>query len=242
VIRRRRKGFSEFLFWGSFSYDKKGPRHVWEKQTAKEKKEMKEDLDARNSLREKADRQKWEKEQKKWLREYIKVHGRRPGGTRKVWVHNEENGAFVVKKGRHGINWYRYQKHILVPKLLPFAKECKAVRKKTLVQEDNASAHASHYQQGVYNLWKIIKMIWPSNSPDINAIEPTWFYIKKETTKKGAISCKKKLRVRWERCWEEMPQKIIQEWIERIPYHIAEVIRCKGGNEYKEAGRKENQR
>jgi hypothetical protein len=73
VIRRRRKGFSEFLFWGSFSYDKKGPRHVWEKQTAKENKEMKEDLDARNSLREKADRQKWEKEQKKWLREYIKV-------------------------------------------------------------------------------------------------------------------------------------------------------------------------
>jgi transposase len=28
VIRRRWKGFSEFLFWGSFSYDKKGPCHV----------------------------------------------------------------------------------------------------------------------------------------------------------------------------------------------------------------------
>jgi hypothetical protein len=58
VIRRRWKGFFEFLFWGSFTYDKKGPCHVWEKETAKEKKEMKEDLDARNSLYEKANKLK----------------------------------------------------------------------------------------------------------------------------------------------------------------------------------------
>jgi hypothetical protein len=36
-----------------------------------------------------------------------------------------------------------------------------------------------------------------------------------------------------------MPQRIIQEWIKRIPYYIAEVIRCKGGNEYKEGRKKE---
>ena len=45
---------------------------------------MKEDLDARNSLRKKADKQKWEKDQKKWLREYIKVHKKRLRETRKV--------------------------------------------------------------------------------------------------------------------------------------------------------------
>jgi hypothetical protein len=31
-----------------------------------------------------------------------------------------------------------------------------------------------------------------------------------------------------------MPQSKIREWIERIPHHIQEVIRCEGGNEYKE--------
>jgi len=31
-----------------------------------------------------------------------------------------------------------------------------------------------------------------------------------------------------------MPQKQIQEWIERIPRHIQEVIRLKGSNDYKE--------
>jgi hypothetical protein len=67
------------------------------------------------------------------LREYVKVYKRRPGGTRKVWVHSKENRAFVVKKGRYRINWYRYQKHILIPKLLSFAKESKTKRKNTFV-------------------------------------------------------------------------------------------------------------
>ncbi|KAF7503566.1 hypothetical protein GJ744_003594 [Endocarpon pusillum] len=31
-----------------------------------------------------------------------------------------------------------------------------------------------------------------------------------------------------------MPQEEIQRWIERIPFHIQEIIRLKGGNEYKE--------
>jgi predicted AAA+ superfamily ATPase len=61
-------------------------------------------LDARNSLNEKADKQKWEKEQRKWLREWIKAHGRKPGGTRRAWKYNEKTGAFVVKNGRRGIN------------------------------------------------------------------------------------------------------------------------------------------
>jgi hypothetical protein len=64
-IRRRWKGFSEFMFWGAFSYDKKGPCHIWEKETAEEKRERKADLEARNSLIEKANKKKWEKEQRK---------------------------------------------------------------------------------------------------------------------------------------------------------------------------------
>jgi trehalose-6-phosphate synthase len=83
-------------------------------------------------------------------------------------------------------------------------------------------------------------MEWCPNSPNINAIEPTWFWMKKETTKRGASTNHKKLRSRWEKCWKELSQKKIQEWIERIPNHIKEIIRLKGGNEYKE-GRQNGQ-
>jgi hypothetical protein len=44
-----------------------------------------------------------------------------------------------------------------------------------------------------------MKMLWPVNLPDLNIIEKAWFYIKKETTKRGLISNKKKLKARWEK-------------------------------------------
>jgi hypothetical protein len=37
-------------------------------------------------------------------------------------------------------------------------------------------------------------MLWPANSPDLNMIEPYWFYIKLKTTEKGAIYPEEELR------------------------------------------------
>ena len=38
-----------------------------------------------------------------------------------------------------------------------------------------------------------------------------------------------------------MTQQQIQAWIERIPWHIQQIIQLEGGNEYKEGRKKENQ-
>jgi hypothetical protein len=45
-----------------------------------------------------------------------------------------------------------------------------------------------------------MKILWPGNLPDLNVIKKAWFWIKKETTKRGSTSNRKKLRVRWEKC------------------------------------------
>jgi hypothetical protein len=58
----------------------------------------------------------------------------------------------VLNKGNGRVNWYRYQEKILKPLLLPFAKKCLKKRLRTLVQEDKAPAHASHYQQEVFDI------------------------------------------------------------------------------------------
>ena len=79
----------------------------------------------------------------------------------------------------------RYQKHILIPKLIPFALECKKDRPDTIVQEDKAPSHASKYQQPVFMDAGIIRLLWPGNSPDLNMIEPCWPWMKRKTTKKG---------------------------------------------------------
>ena len=126
-------------------------------------------------------------------------------GRRAQFKHDEATGAYVLKEGKGGINWYRYQEKILKPLLLHFAKKCLEKRPRTLVQEDRAPSHASRYQQEVFDIWEIQRLLWPSNSPNLNAIEPTWFWMKRETTKKGAITSNEQLKKEWIKCWKEMP-------------------------------------
>ncbi|KAF8849435.1 hypothetical protein BDZ45DRAFT_772968 [Acephala macrosclerotiorum] len=129
-------------------------------EIAQKKKDKKTDLNARNKKREKEDKQKWTEKYRIFKEKYKKEHKKYP-----------ETGAYEVKKGRGEINWYRYQQLILKEKLLLFAQKCKKSKPKTIVQENNAFAHASRYQQEVYSLFEIMKLLWPSNSPDFNAIE-----------------------------------------------------------------------
>jgi hypothetical protein len=83
-----------------------------------------------------------------------------------------------------------------------------------------------------------MKLLWPENLPDLNAIKKAWFWMKKKITKRGPISDRKKLRVRWEKCWEDLPQSKIQEWITAISDYVKKIIRLERGNEYKEGRNK----
>jgi hypothetical protein len=72
-------------------------------------------------------------------------------------------------------------------------------------------------------------------------IEPYWPYLKRVITKKGAPKNKSHTEMVWKQEWDNLEQWRIQRWIERIPHHIQEVIRLKGGNEYAE-GRSKKRR
>jgi hypothetical protein len=61
--------------------------------------------------------------------------------------------------------------------------------------------------------------------------------MKKTTTARGAPKTRVAAEKAWVQAWSALPQSQIQAWIERIPRHIQEIIRLKGGNEYPE-GRK----
>jgi hypothetical protein len=84
----------------------------------------------------------------------------------------------------------------------------------------------------MYGIQKLLD--WPGNSPDLNTIEPCWFWLKKRTTARGAPRDKKTGKEAWIKAWDELPQERIQHWIERLMRHIKEVIEHEGGNEYKE--------
>lgn len=230
VIRNRWKSFSEFMFWGCFTWDKKGPCHIWTKESAQERAAADEELEKLNKELEPQLRAEWE------ITTAMKRVNlrRRPGGRKPEWRFTEKNGKLVRNSKASGIDWFRYWKLILLPKLIPFAKDCMKERPDTLVQEDNAAPHAHHHQATVYAAYDIARLLWPGNSPDLSAIEPAWFWLKRRTTAFGAPTTRTEMEKIWYGAWKDLPQEKIQQWIQAIPDHIQEVIRLEGGNEYKE--------
>jgi transposase len=59
-IRRRWKGFSDFMVWGCFTYDKKGPLHIFEPETSQQKKQAEREINLLNEQLEPQYRAEWE--------------------------------------------------------------------------------------------------------------------------------------------------------------------------------------
>jgi hypothetical protein len=59
-IQLRWKGFSEFMFWGCFLYDKKGLCHIWKPEIKIERAAVQEEIDKLNKELELILCQEWE--------------------------------------------------------------------------------------------------------------------------------------------------------------------------------------
>ena len=228
-VRPRWKNASEFMFWGSFSYDFKGPCHIWQPETPAEKKASKQHLEDLNKQLEPVMKAEWE------LTTGMRRTGlRNLGGTKPKWRWDAKHGKLEREIAKGGIDWYRYQTVVVQPKLIPFAKECEKKRKGMIIQEDKAPCHAAKASLYFYSLHDVERMTWVGNSPDLNMIEPAWVYLKRATTKYGCPSNKAEAKEAWLKAWQDLEQWRIQKWIERILNNVQEVIRLEGGNEYKE--------
>lgn len=145
TIRERWKGFSEFMFWGCFTYDFKGPCHIWKAQSATDGKEAEKIINDWNRAIENKVKADWEEQQKKRREAYRLRYGRRMGGRPAQWRFTADKGAFI--RSGSGIDWWRYLTCILIPLLIPFAQALTALNPDTLVQEDKAPAHTSEHHQ-----------------------------------------------------------------------------------------------
>ena len=224
------------MWWSCFTYDDKGPWHVWKKETAQERKIADQDLKELNKALEPSMRQQWEVVS--GFSRSMKLRGQ-PMGKKPQWRWNKKNGK-LIRDNQGGIDWYRYGKHIVLKKIIPFLRQCEFSRaaqgllQPMIVQEDNAAPHAHHNTRKIYQLANVERLLWPANAPDLNAIEPAWWWMKRKTTARGASTTKKDLERAWVNAWKELPQSIIQQWIKRIPIHLQRVIDCEGGNEFSE--------
>ena len=88
------------MFWSSFSYDKKGPFHIWKTETKKEKEATKKELDALNVAVEPEAKAAWE------LATVIRRLNLRGGtcGYKPMWKYDKAYSALVRETKKGGID------------------------------------------------------------------------------------------------------------------------------------------
>jgi hypothetical protein len=138
------------MFWGCFSYNHKGPCHIWHAEIKAECAAVDKDLTTLNKAIEPIARVEWELENSLLCLGATRNYpGRKP-----KWQFTWDTGKLTRGSGT-GIDWYRYKKEILEKKLIPFAQHYACNRLSTIVQEDRAPAHVHHHQATVYAAAKV---------------------------------------------------------------------------------------
>ncbi|KAI1520645.1 HTH-Tnp-Tc3-2 domain containing protein [Pyrenophora tritici-repentis] len=88
-IRERWKGYSEFMFWGCFSYDKKGPCYFYQPETKAEREDAACRIEQLNAELEPLQREEWE------LSESMRTGLRNKRGRKPQWRWTEKTGKLL---------------------------------------------------------------------------------------------------------------------------------------------------
>ena len=112
----RYRGYTELIFWAVYTSQIKGPSYIFGKEIAAERELAKEDLTRRNADID---------AQQQIVREYFLAEQAKKPPSRRLKRIPKVPGVRYKrnKNAKGGIDWYRYQTYILLPRLIPFIKE-----------------------------------------------------------------------------------------------------------------------
>lgn len=231
VKKDRITGYTQLQFYGCFTYNYKGPCIIYERETELEKFFNDEILKAENEER----------------REAVSQHQTRARTALNLLNESDVNGRFNTKKqqytkkddytrgkkSRGGIDGFRHREETLKT-IVPWLK---ALPTTPILLEDGAPAHRSRIATDYLTTERVDKLSWPGHSPEINASEHAWPWIRRHITKDFEISttveeCKKQ----WRSEWEALPQEVINKWIDRIPEVVRQILRHRGNNDFHDGG------
>ena len=222
----RYRGYTELMFWAAYTAELKGPCYMFGKETGAEKEAAREDLAQRNAAID---------TQQQIVREYFltkqakKLKSRRLKRVPKVQgVRFNRN-----KTAKGGIDWYRYQIYVLLPRLIPFIHEVIEKYGECFLVQDGAPAHNAWQQTELLEIQGLTVLPWPGNSPDLNQIEPCWYHLKQCTSKQPYPPTKKESTIKaWDCVWGDLEQERIGRWCTRMLTRMERVELASGDNKF----------
>lgn len=114
--------------------------------------------------------------------------------------------------------------NILETIMLPFAR--RSMSRRFIYQKDNDPKHRSADVQKWFQRHRITRLDWPSQSPDLNIIEPLWEELGKRLCGKYARNIHEKF-AQLEEEWRNIPQTTIDKLIDSMPRRCQAVIEAK---------------
>ncbi len=216
--------YTTFMFWGSIALDWKGPCYIYQPEDKKDREASISALAAEDLLRRPIEQAAHAEKKADCLQKGLKAPSFR------------FSPCCRSKKG--GIDWYRYNRCILRPLLLPayhrFQTTHCSMSTTALLMQDGASCHTSQWQKPLFAEQNIVILDWPGNSPDLNPIEHVWNLIKdRVANRRPFIKGRAELEHAWMDEWDKLDiEKDINPFILNQKHRVAQVIVKQGDNHF----------
>lgn len=250
------------MCWGMIMYGYKGPLHIWKRETEGERKEAQIMISHLNSLLEAEAHTKeieWKasteftqlktreliaardkRKLSKVFHNYIilftitnnlQIDGIQKIHCRQSWRDKKFKISKIEHKKGSGVDAWRYVKHVARPILWPECERLILENPNFILMEDGAPSHTATFTN-VERLKKgIPKAIWPSLSPDFNPIERIWDWLRREVAKKK-VTKSEDLATAMQEAWDNLPIRIINREIEKLPNIMSKCMEVQGNNNY----------
>jgi hypothetical protein len=239
AIAHKQKQYSEFLFWACFMKGHRGPCHVWRPEPQAERQLIDQSLQAINKRLEPLARRVFDDIEH--LKDLTRV-GARKGKAASFANFYKPTNRFGCKPlyrnpESHGIDALRYQREIIIGKLVPFWKQMNELYPgRVWIQQDNAPPHVAWFQKDCFERLGVPLdrlFPWVPNSPDLAAIEGAWHPLRVKVT--GPINKptnRQEAEEAYERAWNEFDQGLLDRLVDQTPEKIRRMLEQSGNNHF----------
>jgi transposase len=231
VKKTRNRKDCALQFYGAFRYDHKGPCHVYWHETDEEKEYAVAALEAENLYRQHYD-DLLQTKARTVLSEANEsdVNGRYY--TRKKQYVPSKHDYKRGDRTRGGVDGYRHREGAL-KKVTPWINSLKKQGITCVLLQDGAPSHKASIARDYLTVERVETMLWPGHSPEVNASEHAWPWIRRHVTRDFTPSCnEKQCEEQWVKEWEAIPQEVINRWVMYVPVMVRRIIKHGGNNDF----------